>query len=313
VTADLATARRTLFAADWVVPHTDADGLAAGAAALRARGQTAADAVLLGRGETPFGDDPPLPEGSAAVLDWGVRPLARPGVVVDHHAPETEPRADQIVVSGYGEEPAVSTAVLVRRLLPETPAWLTAVGAFADLGDAAFALRECSRAPRTAVRTLVPLLNAARRAPAGPVRDALALLVEHDGPGSALRDSRIAVLARARDASRAAFRTAVRTPPIVRAEAALVRFASRYQVHPLVATAWSRRLAPRVVVAANDAYLPGRVNFAVRGGEGDLRALLRRAMPEARGEFAHGHDRATGGSLAPAEFEELVRRLGITA
>jgi hypothetical protein len=41
--------------------------------------------------------------------------------------------------------------------------------------------------------------------------------------------------------------------------------------------------------------------------------LLRGALPEARGEFAHGHDRATGGSLAPAEFDELVRGLGIAA
>jgi single-stranded-DNA-specific exonuclease len=313
VTAELATARRALLAADWIVPHTDADGLASGAALLRVRRHGVAEVVLLDRGQTPFGDDPPLPMGSAAVLDWGVRPLARPGVVVDHHAPEAEPRADQVVVSGYAEEPAVSTAVLVRRLVPETTAWLAAIGAFADLGDAAFALPECSPAPRTAIRTLVPLVNAARRAPAGPVADALALLVEHDEPGSALRDPRIAVLARVRAAAQAAFRAAVRTAPVVGADAALIRFASAYQVHPLVATAWSRRLAPRVVVAANDGYLPGRVNFAVRGGHGDLRGLLRGALPEARGEFAHGHDRATGGSLAPAEFDELVRGLGIAA
>jgi single-stranded-DNA-specific exonuclease len=62
-------------------------------------------------------------------------------------------------------------------------------------------------------------------------------------------------------------------------------------------------------VAANDDYLPGRVNFSVRGGAGDLRRLLREALPEADGEFAHGHDRATGGSLRPEEFELLLRRL----
>ena len=63
------------------------------------------------------------------------------------------------------------------------------------------------------------------------------------------------------------------------------------------------------MIAANDGYLPGRVNFSIRGGTGDLRRLLRDALPEAGGEFAHGHDRATGGSLSPDQFELLLRRL----
>ncbi|MDQ4018809.1 MAG: DHH family phosphoesterase, partial [Actinomycetota bacterium] len=107
------------------------------------------------------------------------------------------------------------------------------------------------------------------------------------------------------------YRRALATPPHVKGDVALIRFSSPYQVHPLVATAWSRRLAPRVVLAANDGYLPGRVNFAVRGESGDLRRLLRGALPDAAGEFAHGHVRATGGSLPPEDFEELVRRLGV--
>lgn len=59
-----------LLSVDRVVPHTDADGLAAGALALRARREGTDAAVLLGRRETPFGPDAPLPPGSAAVLDW---------------------------------------------------------------------------------------------------------------------------------------------------------------------------------------------------------------------------------------------------
>jgi single-stranded-DNA-specific exonuclease len=100
-------------------------------------------------------------------------------------------------------------------------------------------------------------------------------------------------------------------PPRVGDRAALIRFSSPYQLHPLVAAQWARRLAPRVVIAANDDYLPGRVNFAVRGGTGDLRALLRGALPDATGEFAHGHDRATGGSLTPDEFGRLLAALGL--
>ncbi|HWH15942.1 MAG TPA: hypothetical protein VNT51_14470 [Miltoncostaeaceae bacterium] len=294
-----------------VVPHTDADGLAAGAIALRLQGRGADAAVLLPRGATPFGAAPPLPAGPVAVLDWGVRPLARPGVVVDHHVPEADPGPGVVVVSGAGEEPATSTAALMRRIVPEAPAWLAAVGAVGDLGDGAWALPECAGAPKTAVRRLVPLVNAPRRLPDGPVGTALALLVEHADPREALADGRVRLLAEARDAWRSELDRVMRTAPRVTDDLAVIRFRSAAQVHPLVATAWTRRLAPRMVLAANDDYLPGMVNFAVRGGAGaDLRARLRDALPEADGEFAHGHPRATGGSLTPAEFDLLLSRLG---
>ena len=301
--------RAALLRARTVVPHTDSDGLAAGALALRARGEDAGAAVLLRRGETPFGTSAPLPAGSVAVLDWGVRPLHRPGILVDHHAPEAEPRSGQIVVSGYGEQPATTTAALVRRLLPETPAWVAAVGVVGDLGNEGFSLPETAGAPRGAVRRLVPLINAPRRLPDGPVRDALALLVESASAGEALHDPRIKLLEEARAEWRSEFARVRRTAPSVGRAIAVIRFTSPAQVHPLVATQWERRLAPRPVIAANDGYLPGRVNFSIRGGTGDLRRLLRDALPEAEGEFAHGHNRATGGSLRPEEFELLVHRL----
>ncbi len=311
--AELALVREALLAADHVVPHTDADGLAAGALALRARSEGASEAILLGRGQTPFGEEGPLPNGSAAVLDWGVRALHRPGVLVDHHAPEAERRDDQLVLSGYGERPETTTAALVRRALPEGPAWVAAVGAVGDLGDDGFALPECAGAPRTAVRRLVPLVNAPRRLPDGPVREALALLVDADTPAAALADERTALLEEARQAWRSELERVRRTAPRLGDGAALVRFASSHQVHPLVAAMWARRLAPRVVIAANDGYLPDRVNFSVRGGEGDLRGFLRDALPGVGGEFAHGHDRATGGSLTPEEFDRLLVNLGLTA
>ncbi len=307
---DLQATREALLTAGTVVPHTDADGLASGALALRARGEDAEAAVLLGRGEVPWGRDF---GGSAAVLDWGVRPGAPAGVLVDHHAPEGEPGPGTLVLSGYGATPERSTAVLVRALVPEQPAWIAAVGAVGDLGDAGFALPECAGAPKTAVRRLVPLVNAPRRLPDGPVRTALALLVEHDDPKAALADPRIGELEDARRAWRAGFDAAVRTAPRVGASVAALVFSSPFQVHPLVATTWARRLAPRVVLAANAGYLPGMVNFAVRGGPDgmDLRAMLREALPEQGGEFAHGHDRATGGSLDPPAFERLLVALGV--
>ena len=313
---DSRQARDAVLSAAAVVPHTDADGLAAGAIALRARGESASAAVLMGRGRTPFAPDADLPPGPLAILDWGVRPIARPAVIVDHHARDAaEPAATAdsvLVVSSYGESPEVPAAPLMRRLFPEAPAWLAAVGAVGDAGDAGFALPECEGArPKTAIRRLVSLVNAPRRLPDGPVRTALALLVEHDDPKAALADPRIAELEEAKAAWRAEFDRVVRTAPrMVGEEVALLRFASPAQVHPLVATTWARRLSSRVVLAANDGYLgAGTVNFAVRGGSGDLRAFLRRALPDARGEFAHGHDRATGGSLSDEDFDRLLAAL----
>ena len=310
MTGDLQSARTALREAVAVVCHTDADGLAAGAIALRHRGETASHAVLLGRGETPFATGAALPDGLLAILDWGVRPLARAALIVDHHAPEAP--LGPLTVSTYGEQPEVPTAPLMRRLVPDAPSWLAAVGALGDVGDAAFALPECAGArPKTALRRLTALVNAPRRLSDGPVRTALELLVEHEDPAVALRDPRIAALEEAKAAWRAEFDRVVRTAPRVADGVAVLRFASSAQVHPLVATTWARRLAPRMVVAANDDYLPGMVNFAVRGGEGDLRERLRRALPGVGGEFAHGHDRATGGSLTPTDFQALLAGLGL--
>lgn len=307
---ELLPARVLLEHAAAVVPHTDADGLAAGAIALRARREAADAALLLPRGRTPWSE--PLPGGTLAVLDWGVRALDRPALFVDHHAPEpARLRRDQLVVSGHGETPRTSTAALVRRIVPEAPAWLAAVGAVGDLGAAGFLLPECEGVARTLVRRLVPLVNAPRRLPDGPVLEALAVLVDAEGPAAALADPRTALLEEAKREWLDAYHAALRVPPAVHDGVAVIRLSSPYQVHPVVATTWARRLGPRVVLAANDGYLPGRVNFAVRGGEGDLRAALRRALPDGEGEFAHGHDRATGGSLDPRDFERLLAGLAV--
>ena len=316
----LAAARDRLTGAAAVVPHTDADGLASGAIALWAMKASPDKALLLGRGQTPFGPDAPLPKGTVAVLDWGVRQVCRPALIVDHHAPEVEPTADQLLVSGYAEGAPVSTAVLMRRIVPDCPGWWAAAGGFGDYGDAALALPECQAIPKgskSAMKKLVPLINAPRRLPGtDAVRTALQLMLDHpDDPRAVLKDDRIEVLEAAKAEYRAGFDAAVRTAPRVGPDVAVLRFTSPYQVHPLVATTWARRLAPKVVMAANDGYLPGRVNFAVRcdGTDGrDLRKLLRDALPTAvGGEFANGHDRATGGSLTPAEFAELLQRLGV--
>ena len=304
--------RDALLAADHVVPHTDADGLAAGAIALRARGEGAGAAVLLGPGRDAVRRRPAAPARLGRRPGLGRAARSRAPACSSTTTCPSSPIPASRCSAATARSPETSTAALVRRLLPEQPAWLAAVGAVGDLGDRGFALPETAGAAKTAVRKLVPLVNAPRRLPDGPVRTALALLVESEEPKAALADPRIAELEAARAEWRAGFDAAVRTAPRVGDRVALIRFRSPYQVHPLVATTWSRRLAPRAVIAANDDYLPGRVNFAVRGGGGsDLRALLRTALPDAGGEFAHGHAAATGGSLDPAAFARMLRALGL--
>ena len=314
-------ARRALIEADYVCPHTDADGLAAGAIALRERGQGADDALLLGRGLNPWHDDV-LPDGYPAVLDQGIRRLDRPMLIVDHHAPEAEPLDDQIYVGphhGHDDPNGVSTSVLMRRVVPDAPPWLAAVGAAGDYGDLGFKQPECvgegaDKVVKTHVKKLVSLVNAPRRTPRiEPVRVALSLLVEAESPKAALADDRVAELEACKREYREAFDSMMKTAPRVGETVALIRFSSPYQVHPLVAQTWLRRLSPKVVMAANDDYLPGLTNFAVRGGPDDLdlRQFLKDALPDATGEFAHGHTKATGGSLPHKQFDELIAALGL--
>jgi len=309
--AHLARARQALRQVSAVVPAPGADGLAAGAIALRARGEDAGAAVLLEPGETPYSAGASLPEGPLAVLDWGMRELGRPALIVDHHAPEAAPREDQVVVTSYGTVPELPTAALMRRIVPDAPAWLAAVGVVAHLGDEGFEVAEATDRRRASVRRLASLVDAPRRVPAGPVRDALAVLVEAEDPRAALADPRVRGLEEAKRAWRAELDRVIRVEPEVGDGIALVRFSSPYLIQSLVATMWARRLAPRVVVAANDGYLPGRVCFSTRGGHGSLLALLRSALPAGvEGEVGHGRDHATGGWLAPEDFERLVAALG---
>jgi single-stranded-DNA-specific exonuclease len=298
-----------LLACHLVCPHTDADGLAAGALALAPREEGAPAASLLARGQTPFDKSALPPDRPVALLDWGVRPFEGATLFVDHHAPDAAPSAGQILISGYGARPEVSTSVLTGRIVPHPAAWVVAVGAVGDLGDRAWVLPDLEGVQKTPIRKLVPLINAPRRLPTGPVREALGILLENPDARAALADPRIRLLHDAREEWRSGYTEVLRTAPRVSDGVALIEFSSPYQVHPLVAQAWSRRLARNVVIAANRDYIPGRVNFAVRGGTGDLRALLRSALPEEDGEFAHGHPRATGGSLTPERFGQMVQAL----
>lgn len=255
------------------------------------------------------------------VVDMGTRAapisVGLPTLVVDHHDDSGGVPPDALVVNGFGRPPVATSSVLAYALAAEVPGadqwcWIGALGAIADLGtSAAFAsLLPCRAGGRRWSRA-VALLNAARRAPQDDARTAFDVLewasnvadiVEGSHPGvRRLEDYRAAVAAEMQRCSR--------VPPRKVGAAFVIRFASAAQVHPLVAMRWTTRLAPAIVIAANDHYLPGRVNFAVRcAREINLLDWLRSLPFEApaEGEYAHGHPRATGGSLTIEQFEAFL-------
>ena len=287
-----------------VVPHHDADGLSAGA--LLARATSGAALHVSSPWDAPLGID-----GPAVVADWGVRPVKGPSSVlyVDHHAaPE---RVDGVVVSpANGGE--TSTSLLAWKLLGRPPdgAWLAALGAVGDLGAGALKRRDVPAVgSHTSITKLASLITAAGRVHDGPIATAFEVLAGSADEAEALKHPGRSELDAAAAAVRLSRARALRTPPRVGSQAALLRFAEPARVHPIVATAWARRLAPRVVIAANDAWRDGRVSFAVRSADGrDLRAwlLTRWSPPAGAGDYARGHARATGGVLDPQAFDEFA-------
>jgi single-stranded-DNA-specific exonuclease len=313
-----------------VASHNDVDGLAAAVIVLRALAASRVEAVPLParRGEHVHRDSMrarirALRPGSLVVLDMGSRPgPILPGVptlVIDHHVPSGVPEG-ALLLNGFDREPVAPTSVLaftVCRGLPgvANAAWIAALGAIADLGTAAPFASLLSLNPRgNAWSAAVSLLNAGRRAPQDDAMTALHVLdaaadiddiVRGGVPGvDRLQEYKRVVHAEVSRCSR--------VPPRLIGDAALIRFSSAAQVHPLVATRWSRRLAPAVVIAANDGFLPGRVNFAVRNATGiDLLQWLQHLpfAPSPAAEYANGHPRATGGSLPVDEFETFLQAL----
>jgi single-stranded-DNA-specific exonuclease len=287
-----------------VVPHHDADGLSAGVLLQR---RTGGEVLHVGTPwEDPLGDDP------AVVADWGVRPLERPTEVlyVDHHA-APEPVNGTVVAPADGGQ--TSTSLVAWELLGTPPegAWLAALGAVGDLGREALASPGVPRiASASKLAKLASLVTAPGRVREGPVAEAFQLLADAEDADAALADPRRERLQAVLDEIGAARARAMKTGPKVGADAALIRFGEPARVHPLVATAWSRRLAPRVVIAANDGWREGKVSFAVRSAEVlDLRAWLRERYepPAGAGDYGRGHARATGGSLVPEAFAEFER------
>ena len=259
------------------------------------------------------------------VLDMGSRPEpllpALPTLIIDHHDATRGVPPGAFVVNGFDRDPVAPASVLAFVVASVVPAarksaWLAALGAVADLGSAtAFANLLQVSVSVTQARKAAALLNAARRAPNPDPLAALDALRAANGIAE-ITSGRLPP-ARRLEEMQAAVRSEMdrcsRVPPRTAGNVALIRFASGAQVHPVVATRWSTRLRPRIVIAANDGYLPGRTNFAIRStDEVDLLAWLRglRFEPSDTAEYGNGHARATGGSLTFTDFNRFAETLG---
>jgi single-stranded DNA-specific DHH superfamily exonuclease len=317
-----------------VAADRDVDGLTAAVLVQRALGRLGASAVTVipvRKGEHVHAE--PMRErlwaarpDALVVVDAGSRAgaiLPRvPTLVIDHHQPSGGPDG-ALLVSAYGHEPVASTSVLAyelaRGLVDVADLdWLALLGAVADLGTElpfpamAAALR---RHRRTAVTGAVALLNAARRAGDEDVAVALRVLAAAPGPAAIASGQAegVEVLRACRAHVQAEVTRWGRTAPRRHGPLSVVRISSPAQIHPLLAARWMRRLRGTVVLVANDGYLPGRVNFAMRTTlDANLVDWLR-SVPagtmRGEGEWGHGHPRATGGSLSPDDFERLLDAL----
>ncbi len=301
-----------------MAPDRDADGLAAGVITVRAIERLGGTPIieLPNKGEhvhTPSMQArlAKLRADGLVVLDMGSRPgpivEGLPTIVIDHH--DARYRPDGVIFVSESSPATGQLAFDVWSPLVdlEDQRWLVALALAGDSGtipDGPY--------KKTHIKKLVPLINSPRRSATCQPKLALDLLLAAKGPEDVLASSGLAALEACREEVKAEVDRVARVAPKIAGNVALIRISSGAQVHPLIATRWAPRLAPKIVIVANDGYLPNRVNFAMRSAsKTDLLAFLRDLpIGKVEGEFANGHARATGGSIPPADFERLVTALG---
>lgn len=316
-----------------VAPHSEVDGLVSGVLLVRALETLQASGALRVPGKGEHAHSAGFLERVRAsspeafiVLDTDGRTVPRlpslPTLVVDRHPSEPTP-SEVVFLSAHGHEPAASTSLLTYLLVsplvvPGPLEWLAVLGTVGALGTDApmpFLKDALRRANRKAVVETVSLVNAARRSARFAAPRALEVLLrarnakdvaEGHVPGvDELRDCRLEVR---REVERCA-----KTPPRLATSVALLLFSSEALVHPLVAVRWAQRLPEHLVIAANTGYLPGRVDFALRGqATHEPMALLHGLAPSALGEALEaGQVHATGGSLSQPDFLRFAEAVGL--
>ena len=330
-----------------ILTDSDCDGLPAGVLlvrGLRAAGYTAVTAETKRKGESAW-----LPEVIARlaaarpealfVLDLGSRPDALlPGVptlLLDHHLPGGIPPGAELV-TGYGSEEkgwgaTPTTGLLawwaIRPLMsPAAHAdllWLAPLSILSDLGDKApFAeLAEAKkRWPAGPMRNAVALLNAPRRTGQADASRAFALLLHAKNPKDVIAGAEAAGLVAAKAEAGEALATARKGAPKfsrkfreqLGADLVAIRMDTTCQVHPLVAQTWRGRFNKSIVMGVNFGFRSGFVHFSARGPRGVsvIQFLREHAPPGVDQGYGNGHDQASGGAVPTAAWDAFIQDLG---
>lgn len=263
------------------------------------------------------------------VMDLGSQPQQIvehvPVCFIDHHRPGGA-LAEDTLISAYTWNPVPNTSLIVYDLFSAVTDiskydWIAAIGTMGDLGEKApFGLLETARKKYTAkwLKEAVSLINAARRSSLYEPEIAAQALLEFSSPKDLVNsDSR--EVARLREAKREVnleLNEARKAAPVFSGQVALVRLNSPCQIHPLIAQSWRTRLPKYIVIAANEGFMPGKVNFAARTSADGISVLdfLRefKLQNVGTGSYGQGHDQASGGVLPVDAWNELLGKMGFS-
>ncbi|WP_123580844.1 DHH family phosphoesterase [Abditibacterium utsteinense] len=323
--------------AHFVALHdVDADGLAAGALWQRTleRAGKKARRVVPDRERNAWSESNRQKLAGARpdalfCLDLGIgAQKILPGIptcFIDHHRPdisEDEAHPGDALISGYSWNPIPNTSWMMWEIGREIAElsdldWVGVVGTLSDLGEKApweqIALCKKKYGAKWLKEATV-LVNAPRRSANFAADLGARALLEFENP-KALCESESEVVLALREARKevaAALEEGKKAAPRFAGQVALIRVSSPCQIHPLIAQIWRSRLPKFIVICANDAYLPNRVNFSARSS-GNLNALdyLKNIeIAPGEGSFGNGHDQATGGSLPASRWKELLEKMG---
>ncbi|MBW4528092.1 MAG: hypothetical protein KME18_23400 [Phormidium tanganyikae FI6-MK23] len=258
------------------------------------------------------------------VMDLGSRsePVISgvPTCFIDHHHPEGVPDGDTLITA-YTWEPIPNTSLIIWELCQTITDisdldWIAAIGTLSDLGERApFELLATAKRKYTAkyLKEATALVNASRRASHYDPEVAARSLLNHSSPKALVNSDSADVqqLRSAREEVKRELEKARKAAPIFSGNVALIRMNSPCQIHPLIAQSWCGRLSKLIVIAANEGYMPGRVNFAARSNSANVLEFLRsQKLSAGEGSYAHGHDQASGGTLSIELWNELLAKLG---
>ena len=281
-------------------------------------------------------------------------------IIDHHHATEQDfPRASEHVSACHSPPVATSALLTFQLCTPLHPevhdkcAWLAIVGTYGDLGSTIKwsppfpdMQEPLKRYTKKTLNEAVALINAPRRTATYDVKSAWDALCDTDEPASIRQTQRLQA---AREEVAAEVERCTHTAPKFSPDGkiAVFRLRSEAQIHPVIATRWAGHLNSRkleIVMAANEGYLPGKVNFSCRiprsarnrdppisiierlryyagltdpgsnhadddvaTGKRDRLPLLQRVGDD----FARGHVQASGGIIDTEQFEELMRLMQI--